>query len=141
MKWEMQQPRPAPCRVFKICGTWAAPTPGQGPMTLIKKPYAARRPATDAVLDPYALPVGIPAHLVADAAAAGALSRLWFAHLGTADAPAPAMAGGALKPAGSPFQGLELGAPLGQSASGRMYRAVHNGKEVAVKVCLIRLYS
>ena len=61
------------------------------------------------MLDPYALPVGIPAHLAADAAAAGALSRLWFAHLGAADAPAPAMVGGALKPAGSPFQGLELG--------------------------------
>ena len=88
------------------------------------------------MLDPHALPVGIPAHLAADAAAAGALSRLWFAHLGAADAPAPAMAGGALKPAGSPFQGLELGPTLGQSSSGRMYRAVYNGKEVAVKVRL-----
>ena len=78
--------------------------------------------------------MGIPAHLASDAASDGALSRFWFAHLGAADAPVPAMTGGALKPARTAFQGLKLGPTLGQSLSGRMYRAVHNGTEVAVKV-------
>ncbi|KAK9841052.1 hypothetical protein WJX81_007873 [Elliptochloris bilobata] len=92
------------------------------------------RPATDAVLDAYTLPVGIPAHIVADPAAANRLSRFWFAHLSNADSTAGAMSGGALKPKVVPFLGLELGPPLAQGSSGRMYRATYRGRPVAVKV-------
>ena len=83
---------------------------------------------------PHALPVGIPGHVVTNAAAPEALSHLWFAHLGSADAPEAVMSGGALKPQGLPFLGLELGVPFAHSPSGRMYRAKYRGKDVALKV-------
>lgn len=94
----------------------------------------ACRPATEAVVYPHALPVGIPGHVVTKAAAPEALSYLWFAHLGSVDAPGAVMSGGALKPSGLPFLGLELGVPFAHSPSGRMYRAVYRGKDVALKV-------
>ena len=86
------------------------------------------------MLDAHSLPVGIPATLTRGPTPP-ALARFWMAHLaGGGGAPDAAVTGGALKPRSVPFLGLELGPPLAQGPSGRMYQATYRGLAVAVKV-------
>ena len=80
----------------------------------------------------HTLPVGIRA-TVPDAPASQPVARLWFVHLARVGTGETALTGGALVPKAVPFLGLELGAPLAQGPSGRMWRAVYRKQPVAVK--------
>jgi len=95
-------------------------------------PAPPRRRASEPVLDAHTLPVGIRA-TVPDAPASQPVARLWFVHLARVGTGETALTGGALVPKAVPFLGLELGAPLAQGPSGRMWRAVYRKQPVAVK--------
>jgi len=126
--WTRTRRQPAVAPGAALAGSWLPPQARARALM----PAPPRRRASEPVLDAHTLPVGIRA-TVPDAPASQPVARLWFVHLARVGTGETALTGGALVPKAVPFLGLELGAPLAQGPSGRMWRAVYRKQPVAVK--------